>query len=199
MGEFGEDLGSLGHSWMYVGCLLRLLGVSGVFFRLLGQFLGLLSQLSLAFPCFSCLPWLSSLSLAFCFALLSVAACATDFRYSFLRVRAVRHGFLLFLPSRPSRGERSERAKRASEALWCLLWVSLAYPCFRWRALAFSCVACSTMVCLLSLLPLALPCVTCFNSPKTISILLLHASTTLICLRASRSLLRQVKSRQKHI
>ena len=38
-------------------------------------------------------------------------------------------------------GERSERAKRASEALWCLLWVSLAYPCFRWRTLAFSCVA----------------------------------------------------------
>ena len=34
-------------------------------------------------------------------------------------------------------GERSERAKRASEALWCLLWVSLAYPCFRWRTLAF--------------------------------------------------------------
>ena len=28
----------------------------------------------------------------------------------------------------------------ASEALWCLLWVSLAYPCFRWRTLAFSCV-----------------------------------------------------------
>ena len=89
-------------------------------------------------------------------------------------------------------GERSERAKRASEALWCLLWVSLAYPCFRWRTLAFSCVACSTMVCLLSLLSLALPCVTYFNSPKTISLLLLHASTTLICLRASRSLLRQV-------
>ena len=35
-------------------------------------------------------------------------------------------------------GERSERAKRASEALWCFLWVSLAYPCFRWRTLAFS-------------------------------------------------------------
>ena len=45
---------------------------------------------------------------------------------------------------------------------------------------------------LLSLLSLALPCVTCFNSPKTISLLLLHAPTTLICLRASRSLLRQV-------
>ena len=27
----------------------------------------------------------------------------------------------------------------ASEALWCLLWVSLAYPCFCWRTLAFSC------------------------------------------------------------
>ena len=27
--------------------------------------------------------------------------------------------------------ERSERAKRASEALWSLLWVSHAYPCFR--------------------------------------------------------------------
>ena len=36
-------------------------------------------------------------------------------------------------------GERSERAKRASEALWCFLWVSLAYPCFCWRTLAFSC------------------------------------------------------------
>ena len=34
-------------------------------------------------------------------------------------------------------GERSERAKRASEALWCFLWVSLAYPCFCWRTLAF--------------------------------------------------------------
>merc|ERR1712093_828467 len=32
----------------------------------------------------------------------------------------------------------------------------------------------------------------CNNSSKTISLLLLHASTTLICLRASRSLLRQV-------
>ena len=29
----------------------------------------------------------------------------------------------------------------ASEALWCLLWVSLAYPCLRWRTLALSCVA----------------------------------------------------------
>ena len=38
-------------------------------------------------------------------------------------------------------------------------------------------------------LPLA---VACFNGSKTISFLLLHASTTLICLRASRSLLRQV-------
>ena len=28
-----------------------------------------------------------------------------------------------------------------SEALWSLLWVSLAYPCFRQRTLAFSCVA----------------------------------------------------------
>ena len=25
----------------------------------------------------------------------------------------------------------------ASEALWCFLWVSLAYPCFCWRTLAF--------------------------------------------------------------
>ena len=37
-------------------------------------------------------------------------------------------------------GERSERAKRASEALWRFVWVSLDYPCFRWRTLAsFSC------------------------------------------------------------
>ena len=34
--------------------------------------------------------------------------------------------------------------------------------------------------------------VACFNGSKTMSLLLLHASTTLICLRASRSLLRQV-------
>ena len=48
---------------------------------------------------------------------------------------------LVFLRIVIAWGERSERAKRASEALWCLLWVSLAYPCFRWRTLAFSCVA----------------------------------------------------------
>ena len=40
----------------------------------------------------------------------------------------------------------------------------------------------------LSLLALASPYVTCYNNPKTISLLLLHASTTLIRLRASRSL-----------
>ena len=44
----------------------------------------------------------------------------------------------------------------------------------------------------LSLLALASPCVTCSNNPKTISLLLLHASATLTYLRASRSLLRQV-------
>ena len=44
-------------------------------------------------------------------------------------------GFAAFLIAG---GERSERAKRASEALWRFLWVSLDYPCFRWRTLAFS-------------------------------------------------------------
>ena len=47
-------------------------------------------------------------------------------------------GFTAFLIAG---GERSKRAKRASEALWCLLWVSRAHPCFRWCPLAFSCVA----------------------------------------------------------
>ena len=86
---------------------------------------------------------------------------------------------------------RAKRASKASERSSLVL--ALGFPCLPMPSLAYPCFVlcrflCSTMVCLLSLLSLALPCVTCFNSPKTISLLLLHASTTLICLRASRSL-----------
>ena len=83
---------------------------------------------------------------------------------------------------------RAKRASKASERSSLVLALGFpCLPCFLLRRFL-----CSTMVCLLSLLSLALPCVTCFNSPKTISLLLLHASITLTFDLASRSLLRQV-------
>ena len=160
----------MGWFWEGLGAFWAFWGPPKAFFSCFGTFLGCPAIFSMLLVNFwSFLLFLVTLGCCGMF-LLSVACWAGFFAYCYCM----------------------GRAKRASEALWCLLWVSLAYPCFRWRTLAFCCVACSTMVCLLSLLSLALLCVTCFNSPKTISLLLLHASTTLICLRASRSLLRQV-------
>ena len=71
------------------------------------------------------------------FVFFSFLLCLVDLGV-FLRVLAF---LLCFLAIVIAWGERSERAKRASEALWCLLWVSRAHPCFRWCPLAFSCVA----------------------------------------------------------
>ena len=95
---------------------------------------------------------------------------------------------ILLLRGASEASEQSERAKLSGA---CSGFPLLTHA-FAGVPLLSLYVACSSMVCLLSLHSLALPCVTCFNSPKTISLLLLHASTTLTCLRASRSLLRQV-------
>ena len=61
---------------------------------------------------------------------------------------------LVFLRIVIAWGERSERAKRASEALWCLLWVSLAFvgvPLLSLASLARQWFACCLFILLLYL------------------------------------------------
>ena len=80
-GGSGVSGALLDASWGFPGSLGHLWGVFFAFRAVSGS----ACELTLAF---SCLPWLSLLSLASCFALLPFAARATDFRYSFLHARA---------------------------------------------------------------------------------------------------------------
>ena len=105
-------------------CFWTLLGFVG-----LSQPFLALPGLSWSFPVFSRFFWALE---GLCWPLLGFAVFGCFFD-SFVQFFGS-FGMLLLLG-----GERSERAKRASEALWCFLWVSIAYPCFRWHTLAFSC------------------------------------------------------------
>ena len=119
LGGFGEGLGRVwGGFWEGFGKVWEPFGRSRAFSALFLDFAGLCWSF-LAFSC-SSLPFLVFPSL---FSLLLAFA-----GFCWVLTRVIIAG-----------GERSERAKRASEALWCFLWVSLAYPCFCWRTLAFSC------------------------------------------------------------
>ena len=119
LGGFGEGLGRVwGRFWEGFGKVWEPFGRSRAFSALFLDFAGLCWSF-LAFSC-SSLPFLVFPSLLS--PLLAFAGLC------WVLTRVIIAG-----------GERSERAKRASEALWCFLWVSLAYPCFCWRTLAFSC------------------------------------------------------------
>ena len=136
MGGFGEGLGRVwGGFWEGFGKVWEPFGRSRAFSALFLDFVSLCWPF-LAFSCsswpFLVFPSLFSPFLGFaglCWPLLGLCCFFGSF-VQFFGSFCV----LLLLG-----GERSERAKRASEALWCFLWVSIAYPCFRWHTLAFSC------------------------------------------------------------
>ena len=115
MGEFGEGFGRV------LGRSGSPLDAPGPFQRCFWTLLGFVGP-SWHFLALPCLSWSFPAFSRLCWPLLAFAGLCWVLTHVII-----------------AGGERSERAKRASEALWCFLWVSLAYPCFCWRTLAFSC------------------------------------------------------------